>query len=226
MSAVSVLATENHPAKTISLNVSTRRLPAPFRTNGPAKAANARKLEETVVNAAVWTFSGIDEFKNHWEETKRRLGVEEAGETFEIFLRKNIKVIPLNPWAKPEESPIQMTGSFNPKTYDLLLTLVKLAPTTSEAEIFDPIMKISIAVTDFGVLVRAGKWTFGAIYPKPGKGLRLQSWETVSGLTARFTVPYPMDATTMKDADPMNTGTTEGIWTDETSDREVYELRR
>ncbi|KAI0309824.1 hypothetical protein OF83DRAFT_1179178 [Amylostereum chailletii] len=124
-------------------------------------------------------------------------------------------------------SVVQTTGSLlNPKTYDCILILAKLAPTTTKTAIYDPIAKMIMPVCHGDTIVRVGVWTYGAVYPKRGKGLRLQGWEHVSGLTVRFTVPYLMDETEMDDADPLNIGTTEGIWTDETSEQEVYELYR
>lgn len=37
---------------------------------------------------------------------------------------------------------------------------------------------------------KKGQWTVWGMPPEPGEGLELEGWETVFGVTARYTAPF------------------------------------
>lgn len=85
---------------------------------------------------------------------------------------------------------LRSTGSNNPLTYDCLLVLCKLAPTTSSPTLLHVESGTLISVGDDVVLFRKGHWFYAAGVPIPSPGRRLEEWEYVKCWTARFTVPF------------------------------------
>lgn len=155
-------------------------------------------------------------FQRHWEQAKARLGPWQAGLTLRSFIEKNTKVsfldvccgrkyniryhaqeIVLDPWAEAAADSkmgartyLRSTGSNNPLTYDCMLVLCKLAPTTSSPTLLHVESKTLISVGDDVVLFRKGKWFYAAGGPVPARGRMLEEWEYVKCWTARFTVPF------------------------------------
>lgn len=105
--------------------------------------------------------------------------------------------IEFDPWAQAAQDSfngprtyLRSTGSNNPLTYDCLLVLCKLAPTTSSPTLLHVESKTLISVGDDVVLFRKGRWFYAAGIPEPAQGNLLEGWEYVKCWTARFTMPF------------------------------------
>ncbi len=85
---------------------------------------------------------------------------------------------------------LRATGSNNPLTYDCMLVLCKIAPTTSSPTLLHVESNTLISVGDDVVLFRKGKWYYAAGCPVPARGRSLEEWEYVKCWTARFTLPF------------------------------------
>ncbi|KAI0699718.1 hypothetical protein BC835DRAFT_1330486 [Cytidiella melzeri] len=161
-----------------------------------------------IIEAAVRRFMTPDArpiFQRHWEQAKERLGPWKAGLTLRSFIEKNTKEIELDPWAQAATDNsagprmyLRSTGSTNPLTYDCMLVLCKLAPSTSSPTLLHLESKTLISVGDDVVFFRKGKWFYAAGLPSPGRGRILEDWEYVRCWTARFTLPF-MDPEEMAD---------------------------
>ncbi|VDB92235.1 unnamed protein product [Peniophora sp. CBMAI 1063] len=126
-----------------------------------------------------------------WEVAKEREGASRAGESLERFVRLNTKIITLDPWENAAVGkPVFSTGSANPLTLDVILIRSNLASTTKPAVLADPRFGFYIVARDGAVIHRRGNWYVMAGPPTPGEGRRLESWEKVFGLTARYTAPF------------------------------------
>jgi hypothetical protein len=108
-----------------------------------------------------------------------------------------LKEIELDPWAQAANDNnmgprtfLRSTGSNNPLTYDCMLVLCKLAPTTLSPTLLHVESKTLISVGDDVVFFRKGKWFYAAGCPVPGQGKPLEEWEYIRSWTARFTVPF------------------------------------
>jgi hypothetical protein len=109
-----------------------------------------------------------------------------------------LQEIDLDPWAQaakdegadPNTLRLRYTGSDSPVTYDCLLIFCELAPTTRHPALFHLETKTLIPVSDSVILFRKGQWYYAARPPIPGEGRRLEDWEHIKCLTARFTVPW------------------------------------
>lgn len=75
---------------------------------------------------------------------------------------------------------------------DLVYVVSGLAPTTKAARlIVDPRRNMAMHVSQRDLVFRKGEWTVWGMPPAPTEeGLELESWETVFGLTARYTAPF------------------------------------
>ncbi|KAI0341671.1 hypothetical protein BDW22DRAFT_1420795 [Trametopsis cervina] len=153
-----------------------------------------------IVEAAVRRFLSPDArpiFQRHWDEAKERLGLWKAGLTLRSFVEKNTQEIELDPWEQAANDGsngsrmyMRSTGSNNPLSYDCMLVLCKIAPTTSSPTILHVESKTLISVGDDVVFFRKGRWFYAASPPIPAYGRQLEHWEYVKCWTARFTLPF------------------------------------
>ena len=65
-----------------------------------------------------------------------------------------------------------------------------LASTTKEARLIEPAANGAIRATHKSLVLKKGEWVVWGMPPTPGEGLQLESWETVFGITARYTAPF------------------------------------
>ena len=127
-----------------------------------------------------------------------------------VFRLTEWQEIEFDPWAQAANDNnsrmgthtfLRSTGSNNPLTYDCMLVLCKLAPTTSSPTLLHVESNTLISVGDDVVLFRKGKWFYAAGCPIPGRGRALEDWEYVKCWTARFTLPFmePLESSECSD---------------------------
>ena len=74
---------------------------------------------------------------------------------------------------------------------DLMYVVSGLASTTKEAGLaLEPYRNMAMYVSNKQLVFRKGEWIVLGIQPTPGEGLKLEEWETVFAITARYTAPF------------------------------------